>query len=65
MSVSTKILLTIAFFITLIQKIFSEYNLIYSGKVKSLVLIDDWHYIQTHSIFWDQLRGRDKNLKLQ
>jgi hypothetical protein len=59
MSVSTKLYLILAFIITLVQKIFSEYSssLIYTGKVKSLVLIDDWHYLDTHSFFWNQLKG--------
>ena len=62
---STKLLLVFAFLITLIQKIFTEYNnLIYTGKVKSLVLIDDWHYLDTHTIFWDQLRGTFKKIIL-
>lgn len=29
---------------------------VYSGKVKTLVLLDNWYYTETHSIFWDQLR---------
>lgn len=62
MWVSTKLFLILAFFITLIEKIFSEYNpnnLIYSGKVKSLVLIDDWHVMDSHSLFWNQLKGNN------
>lgn len=60
MTMSMKFLLIIAFLITLVQKIFSEYSsLIYSGRVKSLVLIDDWHVVDTHSLFWSQLRGRN------
>jgi len=59
MSISTKFLLITAFLITLIQRIFSEYNnLVYNGTTKTLVLIDDWNYLNTHSMFWDQLRGR-------
>ena len=26
-------------------------------KEKSLVLLDDWHSLETHSIFWDQIRS--------
>ena len=26
-------------------------------KDKSLVLLDDWHYLESHSMFWDQLRS--------
>ena len=59
MSISTKFLLITAFLITLIQRIFSEFNnLVYTGTTKTLVLIDDWNYLNTHTMFWDQLRGR-------
>jgi hypothetical protein len=55
---SNKFLLVIAFLFTLVHKIYTEYsNTIYTGKVKSLVLVDDWHYLETHSMFWNQLRG--------
>lgn len=58
MSIATKLLLITVFFITLIQKILSDHNnLTHTSKAKTLVLIDDWHYIDTHSLFWDQLRG--------
>lgn len=58
---SMKFLLIVAFLITLVQKIFSEYSsLIYSGKVKTLVLIDDWHYLDSHTMFWDQLKCKKK-----
>lgn len=63
MAMSTKLLLSVAFLITLVQKIFSEYNnSVYSGKIKTLVLIDDWHYLDTHTIFWDQLRSMNFEL---
>lgn len=26
-------------------------------KEKSLVLVDDWHYLESHSMFWEQLRS--------
>jgi hypothetical protein len=41
-------------------------NLIYTGHTKSLVLLDDWHYVETHSLFWDQLRsmGFELNFKM-
>lgn len=29
---------------------------------KSLVLLDDWHYIETHSMFWDQVRALNLDL---
>jgi hypothetical protein len=29
---------------------------IYTGKVKTLVLLDDWHNLETHSLFWDQIK---------
>jgi hypothetical protein len=59
MSKSTNFLLITAFLLTLIQRIFSEdNNLVYTGTKKSLVLIDDWNYLNTHSMFWDQLRGK-------
>ena len=32
-------------------------SLIYSANAKTLVLLDDWHYIETHSLFWKQLRN--------
>ncbi len=58
MTMSMKFLLITAFLITLVQKIFSDYSpLIYTGQVRSLVLIDDWHVVDTHSMFWSQLRG--------
>jgi hypothetical protein len=60
MTMSMKFLLITAFLITFIQKIFSDYSsLIYVGRVRSLVLIDDWHMVDTHSIFWSQLRGKE------
>ena len=27
------------------------------GKERTLVLLDDWHALETHSLFWDQVRG--------
>lgn len=60
MTMSMKFLLFIAFLITLVQKIYSNYStLIYSGKIRSLVLIDDWHSVDTHSMFWSQLRSKN------
>jgi hypothetical protein len=60
MTMSMRFLLITAFLITFIQKIFSDYSpLIYAGRVRSLVLIDDWHIVDTHSIFWSQLRGKE------
>jgi hypothetical protein len=29
---------------------------VYTGKVKTLVLLDNWYHTETHSLFWDQLR---------
>jgi len=59
MSVKTRIFIIFSILITLIQLIFTETSnsLIYSGKVKTLVLLDDWHYLDTHSLFWDQIKG--------
>lgn len=62
MSCLTKFLLFTAFLITLIQGTFTEHNnLIYTGTTKTLVLIDDWNYLNTHSMFWNQLRGKILN----
>jgi len=59
MSLSTKILLLGTFLLTLIQRIFSNKNsLIYTGTPKTLVLIEDWNSLNTHSMFWDQLKGK-------
>ena len=56
MSISTKFLLITTFLTTLVHLIFTD-NLIYTGTPKTLVLIDDWNHLNTHSMFWDQLRG--------
>jgi len=60
MSVSTRFWIAIAILINFIQYIFTDAsnNLIYTGKVKTLVLLDDWHYLDTHSMFWDQIKGK-------
>ena len=59
MSLSTKILLLGTFLLTLIQRIFSnKNNLVYTGASKTLVLIEDWNSLNTHSMFWDQLKGK-------
>jgi hypothetical protein len=60
MSIKTKFWISIALIISIINYIFSDSskNLIYSGKIKTLILIDDWHYLNTHSMFWDQLRSK-------
>jgi hypothetical protein len=41
-------------------------NLTYTGKTRSLVLLDDWHHIETHSLFWDQIKemGFDLDFKM-
>jgi hypothetical protein len=59
MSVTSRFWIAIAILITFIQYIFTDASksLIYSGKVKTLVLLDDWHYLDTHSLFWDQIRS--------
>jgi len=31
-------------------------------REKSLVLLDDWHYLETHSLFWEQLRSLNIDL---
>lgn len=31
-------------------------------REKSLVLLDDWHYLETHSLFWEQLRAMNIEL---
>ena len=50
--------LGLVFLTIFIQNIISDTsNMIYTGKVKTLVLVDDWHYLDTHSLFWDQLKS--------
>ena len=50
--------LGLVFLAIFIQNIISDTsNMIYTGKVKTLVLVDDWHYLDTHSLFWDQLKS--------
>ena len=34
-------------------------------KEKSLVLLDDWHYLETHSLFWEQLRSLNIELEFK
>jgi hypothetical protein len=60
MSVSPRFWIAIAFVFTLIQHIYTNVSnsLIYTGKVKTLVLLDDWHYLDTHSLFWEQLKSK-------
>ena len=59
MAVKTKFWISIAIIISIINCIFSDpsKSLIYSGKVKTLILLDDWHYLDTHTMFWDQLKS--------
>lgn len=58
MSDKTRMWVAIAILITFVNYILAESNnLIYSGKPKTLVLLDDWHYLDTHSLFWDQLKS--------
>ncbi len=60
MSTPSKILLIVTLFILFFHDIMSNNNnLIYTGKTKTLVVIDDWNYLNTHSFFWDQLRGKN------
>lgn len=33
-------------------------QLIYTKTAKTLIVLDDWHYVETHSSFWNQLRGK-------
>lgn len=58
MSIKTKFWISIALIISIINYIFSDSSktTIYQGKIKTLILIDDLHYLDTHSMFWDQLR---------
>jgi hypothetical protein len=35
---------------------------VYSGKVKTLILLDDWYHTETHSLFWEQLRQMNFDL---
>ena len=58
MLMRNKILIICALIITFISQIITDNSLVYKGKVKSLVLIDDWHYLDTHSMLWDQLRSK-------
>jgi hypothetical protein len=37
-------------------------ELIYTGKSKTLVLLDNWLHIETHSLFWNQLRNMNFEL---
>lgn len=56
---TTKFWIAIAIIITVIQYIFTDaQNLIYTGNSKTLVLLDDWHFLDTHSLFWDQLKSK-------
>lgn len=54
-----KFWLSIALLISIINNIYSDSSksLIYSGKVKTLVLLDDWHYLDSHTMFWKQLES--------
>jgi hypothetical protein len=49
--------MVVKIFLLLTLMTLASSNLIYTGKVKSLVLLDDWHYIETHSLFWGQLKN--------
>src|SRR5690348_15546614 len=42
----------------------SSSNTTHSGQSrgKSLVLLDDWHSLETHSMFWDQIRNLNIDL---
>jgi hypothetical protein len=43
--------------ITLILLLVANCNdKVYTGKVKTLVLLDNWYHTETHSLFWNQLR---------
>lgn len=65
MSIKTKFWISIALIISIINYIFTDAskNLIYSGKVKTLVLLDDWHYLDSHTMFWDQLKSKNFQFK--
>lgn len=59
MSSPTRLWIGLAILIAFFQNIICDFdNLIYKGKVKTLVLLDDWHYLDTHSLFWDQLKSK-------
>ena len=60
---STKLLLLAAVLTILLGQIFSEAgtSTIYTGKAKTLVLIDDWHITETHSLFFQQVKGNNRN----
>jgi hypothetical protein len=52
------------FLLLTLVALFSTINseqLIYTKTAKTLVVLDDWHYIETHSNFWSQLRGNNTN----
>ena len=33
-------------------------NLVYAPGSKVLALLDDWNLVETHSLFWDQIRSK-------
>lgn len=49
--------LFIFYFLSVFINLNSE-QLIYTKTTKTLVVLDDWHYVETHSNFWSQLRGK-------
>jgi oligosaccharyltransferase complex subunit beta len=69
---SHKIIFSLLIFQTLIQQIFlTNLNNFTTNtndkrsKALTLVLLDDLHYIESHSMFWDQLRKLDLELEIK
>jgi oligosaccharyltransferase complex subunit beta len=52
--ISVLLLLSISMFSVAISSGSNATSLV---KERSLVLLDDWHYLETHSLFFDQLRA--------
>jgi len=58
------VLATLAFTLIIIASTNNSTNSV-SIKEKSLVLLDDWHYLETHSLFWEQLRSLNMELEFK
>lgn len=58
MFISTKLIVGVALLLCFIDNIVSDLSTKGNAtSVKTLVLLDDWHFIDTHSLFWTQLRS--------
>lgn len=79
MAGSTKILIIVSVLMTLLNYIFlidekasygnsqikTNSTKVERSSSRALVILDDWNMIETHSLFWDQLRGASYQLEFK